>query len=268
MLLAGSESARAESAAQVRTGNLVSNQCQVVAGAMIRGPTLRRELALVFTAHEFGEGGEVILDALQRARVKASFFLTGTFLRNAEFAPFVGRMVQDGHYAGPHSDAHLLYLSWETPPRRLVTQAGFSADLEANLRELKAGGIDRRTALYFLPPYEHADATIAAWTREAGLRLVNYTPGTLTHGDYTGEADANFFSSERIWRSIVEREKTDPHGLNGWILLMHLGAGPRRADKFHARLPELLAWLDQRGYKPVRIDALLDACGPSPSSPR
>jgi hypothetical protein len=39
---------------------------------------------------------------------------------------------------------------------------------------------------------------------------------------------------------------------------MHIGAGPGRRDKFFHKLPALLNWLKLKGYKPVRIDELLN----------
>src|SRR5205823_4524337 len=50
-------------------------------GAVVRGPRHQRRLALVFTADRFAEGAESILDSLRARRVRASFFLTGRFLR-------------------------------------------------------------------------------------------------------------------------------------------------------------------------------------------
>src|SRR5207244_1636172 len=93
---------------------------------------------------------------------------------------------------------------------------------------------------YFLPAYEHYNRQIVDWTREENLTLINFTPGTRANADYTGEADANFVSSQAIFESIVRREREDPHGLNGFLLLLHLGSGPGRTDKFHARFGELL----------------------------
>jgi hypothetical protein len=90
-----------------------------------------------------------------------------------------------------------------------------------------------------------------------GLKVVNYTPGTRSNADYTSEADTNFVSSRTIFDSIVEREKSDPHGLNGFILLLHIGAGPGRADKFHARFGDLLDYLGNRNYELLRVDELL-----------
>jgi hypothetical protein len=45
--------------------------------------------------------------------------------------------------------------------------------------------------------------------------------------------------------------------LNGFLLLLHLGSGPGRADKFHARFGELLDYLTGKGYQMVRVDELL-----------
>ena len=226
-------------------------------GAIIRGATDARRLALVFTGHEFAEGGPHILELLAVRRAKASFFLTGDFLANPDFAPLVERMVREGHYVGAHSDKHLLYCTWDAARRTRVSRAAFRADLEANYAKLSRFGVSRAAAPCFLPPYEHFNAEIAGWTRELGLTLVNYTPGTRSAADYTLERDTNFVSSQAIVDSIVRREREDPHGLNGFLLLLHLGAGPGRTDKLQARLRELLDWLGAGGYELVRVDALL-----------
>ena len=93
--------------------------------------------------------------------------------------------------------------------------------------------------------------------------MVNFTPGTRANADYTGEADKNFVSSQAIFDSIVKREHEDPHGLNGFILLLHLGSGPGRADKFHTRFGELLDCLSKQGYQFVRVDELLELKRPA-----
>ncbi len=49
-----------------------------------------------------------------------------------------------------------------------------------------------------------------------------------------------------------------PHGLNGFLLLLHIGAGPKRTDKFHTRFGELLDDLAGKGYQFVRVDELLE----------
>jgi peptidoglycan/xylan/chitin deacetylase (PgdA/CDA1 family) len=232
---------------------------QMREGGIIRGPTASRRLAIVFTGHNYAEGGEVILKELARHKAKASFFFTGDFLTNADFEPLVRRIVREGHYLGPHSDKHLLYCPWEGPKTTLITHAEFQADLESNLRKIERLGVKRARIRYFLPPYEHYNQQIVDWARAMSLALVNLTPGTRSSADYTGEADRNFVSSQAIYDSIIRKEQQDPNGLNGFILLLHIGSGPGRADKFHARFGELLDNLAGKGYQFVRVDELLGA---------
>jgi peptidoglycan/xylan/chitin deacetylase (PgdA/CDA1 family) len=236
---------------------------QRVEGGIVRGRRDARRLALAFTGHEFAEGGEAILDALAARHARASFFLTGVFLRNEAFAPLVRRMVRDGHYVGPHSDAHLLYCPWTGPKVSLVTRAQFDADLDTNLRALAAFGIAPArdtagaSAGFWIPPYEWHNPEQAEWSRARGLTLLNFTPGTRSNADYTEESSDRFVSSDAILRSILDYEQRDSDGLNGFILLLHLGAGPGRQDKMHAKLGALLDALTARGYEFARVDDLL-----------
>ena len=227
-------------------------------GGIIRAPVGGKRIALEFTGHEFAEGDSVILDELRRHTARASFFVTGDFLRRPEFAALVKRIVADGHYLGPHSDKHLLYCSWEAGSKTLVTREAFRRDLDDNLHEIERFGVARASARYWVPAYEWYNPEIARWSAEMGLRLVNFTPGTRSNADYTGEADRNFVGSQAILDSILARERTEPNGLDGFLLLLHIGAGPGRADKMHARLGALLDALASRGYRFVRVDELLE----------
>ncbi len=232
-------------------------------GGIVRGPAAAKRMALLFTGHEFAEGGNTILGELARRSAKGSFFLTGDFLRRPNFAPLVKRIVAGGHYLSPHSDRHLLYCGWESSRPTLVSRDTFRRDLEDNLREVERFGVRRADVRYWVPAYEWYNAEIAGWSEELGLRVVTFTPGTRANADYTGESDRNFVPSQTIVDSILARERSDPHGLNGFLLLMHIGAGPGRRDKMHALLGELLDRLAERGYEFVRIDTLLGGSPPS-----
>mgnify|MGYP001346132005 FL=1 len=119
-------------------------------------------------------------------------------------------------------------------------------------------GIDIKKANIFLPPYEWYNDSIAAWSKELQIQLINYTPGTVSHADYTLDSDKNYRSSEKILSSILQYEQTKPAGLNGFILLMHVGAGPGRTDKFYRKLPELVRYLKAKGYQFQRVDNLVE----------
>ena len=222
-------------------------------GAVVRGPMNRKEIALTFTADTFGDGGPVILETLKNRNIKAAFFLTGNFLRSDKFKPLVDSIIKDGHYLGPHSDAHLLYCSWEEREKTLVSREEFISDLEKNYAALKEFGVDKKEASYFMPPFEWYNEEIANWAKEAGLVLVNPTPGIMTAADYTTPEMKNYLSSEDILNQVLEYEKNQPSGLNGFILLIHLGTAPERADKFYDLLNKLLDELEKRGYSFVKL---------------
>jgi peptidoglycan/xylan/chitin deacetylase (PgdA/CDA1 family) len=139
----------------------------------------------------------------------------------------------------------------------LVTKTEFTNDLLKNYKQLEAFDIKKEAARYFLPPYEWYNDSISAWTKELGLQLINYTPGTLSHADYTNITDKNYCSSETIYKSIINYEQSEPAGLNGFVLLMHIGAGPDRTDKFYSRLPGLIKYLKQKSYQFQTVDELL-----------
>jgi peptidoglycan/xylan/chitin deacetylase (PgdA/CDA1 family) len=244
------------------------SQCQDLYGAIIRGDTARKNISLVFTGDEYADGGEHILAVLQRHQIPGSFFLTGRFYRNPQFAPLIRKLISEGHYLGAHSDQHLLYCDWEQRDALLVSREQFTEDVEMNYRAMRAFGIARAEAPYFLPPYEWYNDTISAWTSSMDLQLVNYTAGTLSHADYTLPDSPGYRSSETIYHSILAHESGQAHGLNGFILLSHVGTAPERTDKFYLLLEDLIVELEGLGYQFCRIDALLretsaptDSCG-------
>ena len=68
---------------------------------------------------------------------------------------------------------------------------------------------------------------------------------------------SKYVSSDSIYRGILNYEKSHTQGLNGFILLMHIGTHPERTDKFYYYLDNLLTYLNDRGYNFKRIDGLL-----------
>jgi len=212
---------------------------------------------LVFTGHEFAEGGNFIANTLQQQNIKASFFFTGKFYENPDFKRTISLLIRNENYLGPHSFQHLLYCDWNKRDSLFVTREDFFNDLLSNLDIMHSKGINAFKIKYFLPPYEWYNDSISAWTKDLGLQLINYTPGTLSHADYTTSKDKNYRSSETIYNSIINYERIKPAGLNGFILLMHIGAGPDRTDKFYTRLPEIINYLKQKGYQFQTVDQLL-----------
>lgn len=225
-------------------------------GGVIRGDVNAKRLALIFTGDEFADSAVPILDELKQRKLQAGFFITGNFARNESLRPVIERMVAEGHYVGPHSDRHPLYCDWDDRSKSLITRELFHSDLQKNMDALQAAGAATgRHSTLFVPPYEWYNAKHVDWAEELGVKLINFTPGSGSNRDYAREGDPRFCSSQKILEDILAYEQKDLHGLNGFLLLLHLGSG--RKDPFHSRLGELLDALRGRAYEVVRVDQLL-----------
>lgn len=229
-------------------------------GGIIRGDTTLKKIALVSTGDEFADGGNFFAKVLKDEGIHGSFFFTGNFYRNKKFKGIIKKLKAGGNYLGSHSDKHLLYCGWSKRDSLLVTHKAFTTDLLSSYKELKRWGISKKQAHYFLPPYEWYNDSIAQWTQEEKLQLVNFSPGTRSNADYTyPEMGKKYLSADTLMNSIIKYELNSTYGLNGFILLIHLGTDMRRAenDKLYYRLPQLIKELKGRGYQFVRIDELL-----------
>lgn len=223
----------------------------------MRGDTIQNKLALIFSGDSFADGGDHIQTTLKHHNINASFFFTGNFYRNPDFEELIRRLKTDGHYLGAHSDRHLLYNSWDNRDSLLVTYSEFEDDVTNNYKEMERFGIQKKDAYYYLPPYEWYNSTISEWTDSLGLQLINMTHGTLSHADYTTPDMPNYRSSDEICTNILDYESSNPSGLNGFILLIHIGTDPKRTDKFYMRLDELINELKSKKYHFLRVDELL-----------
>jgi peptidoglycan/xylan/chitin deacetylase (PgdA/CDA1 family) len=222
-------------------------------GALVRMNPDEKKVYLIFSAHEYAEGGRIITASLKKNQAKASFFFTGAFYKNAENQSIIKQLIADGHYLGAHSDGHLLYADWTKRDSSLVSHQQFSGDLKVNYQTMATLGITPEKASVFLPPYEWYNAESVDWSRQAGLKVINFTPGIRSNADYTTPDMPGYRSSETIMKDIKTFEKKDPNGLNGCIMLIHFGTAPERTDKFYNRLDDLLKYLRQRGYKTERF---------------
>jgi len=225
-------------------------------GAVIRGDVHTKKLALIFTGGDFGESTAPILDTLKERKIKAGLFVTGNFIRDSKLRPLLERATKEGHYVGPHSDSHPLYASWDERDKTLVTEDFFKKDIKKNIAALGAiGALTREKRVYFIPPYEYYNGDQVKWAEKLDLVLFNLSPGCGSSRDYIKEGAPHFVTTQKLYDDILAYEKKDPHGLNGYLLLLHLGSG--RKDPFHPMLGPLCDELSKRGYEFERVDQLL-----------
>jgi peptidoglycan/xylan/chitin deacetylase (PgdA/CDA1 family) len=223
------------------------------AGGIVQGDTSKKELTLVFTGHEFADGGAIIRNVLKKHNIKAAFFLTGDFYR--KYPSLAKQLQQDGNYLGPHSDKHLMYAEYPKRDSTLVTQEQFSEDLKNNYMAMEKAGVRLSTPYYFLPAFEYYNEDISGWAQQMGVTLVNYTPGSGSNADYTTPDMPSYRSSEQIMNNILNFEQK--HNLNGFLLLTHIGTAPTRTDKFYNKLDKLIGTLKQKGYRFIPVTELI-----------
>ena len=223
-------------------------------GGIVRGDSTLRQVCLIFSADSMYDGAPTIIKSLRQAGVKGAFFLTGHFY---ELHPdIVHQLVAEGHYVGSHSYGHLLYADWDKRDSTLVTKQEFQADMLHCYQLMAQQGITKDQAPWFMPPYEWYNATISSWARQMGLQVVDFTPGTRSNSDYTiPSMGRGYRSSKQVWQGIMQWEQL--HGLNGHLLLIHLGVHPDRHDKFYRRLPALIKELRKRGYTFVSLPEMM-----------
>jgi len=219
-------------------------------GGLVRLDPSERKVMLVFTADSWNDGTDDVLRTLKRRHVRAAFFLTGRFFER--YPDDVRRLRRAHHYVGSHGYAHLLYSDWARPDSMLVTRQQFCEDMALSYELMAKADIDTTRARWFMPAYEHYNDTVSRWASEIGLHLINYTPGSSSNADYTIPSMKSYRSSDSIYRRILEVEEKE--GLNGHILLFHLGTHPERTDKFYTRhLDLLIRELRRRGYRFRRL---------------
>lgn len=232
---------------------------QYAENVVIRGDSTKKNIALVFTGDEFGDGLQTIAATLQKEKVKGSFFFTGRFYRNPSFRKSIGQLYAQKNLMGSHSDMHLLYNDWTDRNKTLVTKDSLLRDLAAGKQAIRAAGIAAKDMTpFFIPPYEWWNKETAGWLQEAGMRTFSFTPGTTSNADYTyPELGKSYRTSEEIMTNIKRFNETRKGGLNGVVLLVHAGTDPRRTDKLYDRLGELIGYLKKQGYAFKRVDEML-----------
>lgn len=212
----------------------------------------KKQISLIFAGSEFSDGARTILNTLKSLKIKASFFFTGDFYRNKNNKQYIEEIQKEGYYLGANSDKNLLYCSFLKRDSLFVTKNEFLNDLKNNYLEMEKFGITKSKAPFFLPPSEWYNNTISQWCNEFGLQLISPTPKTMSNYDVsTPDMRDNYLSSTEIYNNIMELESSQ--GLNGNILVFHMGADNKRKDKFYTKLHLLLSTIAKSGYEFVDL---------------
>src|SRR6185503_18043392 len=202
-----------------------------------RGPKEARGVALTFDDGPSPEHTPKVLDLLDEAGVKATFFLIG---RKVEAHPELARsIVARGHAVGVHGHVHSRLFS-------LLSAEAVRLDIARAIDAIAAA--TGETPTLFRPPIGHTSPRIASALGSFDLTVVGWSARGLD-----GLAGAR---PERVAARIVPRLD------DGAIVLLHDAAEHDDFEPASVKaLPRILAAMQSRDLEGVRLDAWI-----SPSS--
>jgi peptidoglycan-N-acetylmuramic acid deacetylase len=216
---------------------------------LTRGPAGRREVFLTFDGGSTANVTAAILDILKHEGVHATLFLTGEYMQR--YPDLTRRIAAEGHVVGNHtfSHPHLTTYSFNARQATLsgVTQDFLKGQLQrtADLFQLITG---KPMSHLWRAPFGEFNSQILSWAQAAGYRHVYWTPHMDTLDWVASPSDPLFKTPQQILKGLLIRDTTDARGLDGGIILMHLGTERESGMEADRILPDLIQSLRARGY--------------------
>lgn len=215
-----------------------------------------REILLTFDGGSNANATQAILDTLKQRKVRATLFLTGEYMQR--YPDLVRRMAGEGHVIGNHTftHPHLTTISFNGRQSTLsgVTEEFLKSQLERtnDLFKLITG---RSMDPYWRAPFGEFNKQILAWASEAGYTHVHWTPHLDTLDWVSSPKDPLFRTPQQILAGILATE-AKRGGLEGGIVLMHLGSDRSDAMRADTILGQLIDDLSARSYRFATVDDL------------
>jgi peptidoglycan-N-acetylglucosamine deacetylase len=212
------------------TWGVLSPSLEMFAEVVWRGPEGARGVALTFDDGPHPTFTRSVLEELDRAGAKATFFVIGE--KGAREPELLKEMAARGHLVGVHGDRHDRALSFRSMRR-------VRSDLERAVEVITRATGERPR--FYRPPVGQTNPRIARAAKELGLTIVGWS----LRGRDGIRADP-----ERVAARVIPRLR------DGAIVLLHDAA--ERDDRKPAApeaLPRILAAMRERQIPAVRLDA-------------
>jgi peptidoglycan/xylan/chitin deacetylase (PgdA/CDA1 family)/spore germination protein YaaH/GT2 family glycosyltransferase len=222
-----------------------------------RSGKAEKEVALTFDDGPDPHWTAVVLDALRREGVPATFFVVGSQVQ--QYPGLVRRAFDEGHDIGNHSFTH--------PNLAHTSAARTRLELDATQRAIQAA-LDRSTTL-FRPPYgiDVQPRTAEEMLPIAAARARGYVTVAEGIDPRDWETGPNRRTAAQIADRVIADSLAGAHADTRWkgnIVLLHDAGGDRSATV--DAIPLLVRALKAKGYRFVTVSQLLgesrQACFP------
>ncbi|HBF35646.1 TPA: hypothetical protein DDW35_13875 [Candidatus Sumerlaeota bacterium] len=237
---------------EARSKNLGLELCRGVQG--------RKEIAITLDCgYPTKDNLNRMLDLLDKHQIKATFFLTGMFLKKLPDAP--ARIVARGHELGNHTMTHphspkLTVEKFRQELDGVETLSAASATSVTTYQK-QATAFPCSTKPFWRPPFGERSKENVRTAAELGFRSVYWTIDTLDWMTDKDAKDGKGATPDSIFQRLCERPFTkaapgsDP--LDGAIVLMHL-AGQATPEALERIIPHL----KEKGYTFVTLNKMLE----------
>ena len=223
-----------------------------------RGNPARKNIALTFDAGSDDNHTREILAILQEQQLKCTLFLTGKFMER--HPDLVKEIVSQGHEIGNHTYNHP-HLTTYSDDRQQQLRPGITREYVQE-QLLKTDSVfyaltGSKLKPYWRAPFGEYNEQILTWAAEAGYLHIHWTGSFDTRDWVTDETSDLYHTPEEIFEQVMKLETKNPAGLNGVIVLMHLGS-QRLENHIFEILPRLIKEVRAKGYTFSNISGLLN----------
>jgi peptidoglycan/xylan/chitin deacetylase (PgdA/CDA1 family) len=233
------------------------------------GAVVKPLVALTFDGGSWDNAAMEILDTLHSRNVKATMFLTGEFIR--KYPDLTRRLVTEGHEVGNHMMDHKHLTSYSVDQTQNLLSS-ISPQIVADQLRTAEKLFHKITQSDFAPiwraPYGEYNATLCKWALSCGYLHVGWRQGrtwrqNLDSNDWIpNEEEPGYKKPQEVLDKIINIAQTKPYGINGGIILMHLGTERLQKEaRVHTILGILIDTLQSQGYSFVKISDMAGESG-------
>jgi len=233
------------------------------------GSTDQKLVSITFDAGSMANAADEILDTLRSRNVRTTMFLTGEFIR--KYPELVSRIAEEGHELGNHTLTHPRLTTW-AQDRTHALLPGVNKEFISRQLSENENLLLKKTGLRFSPlwraPYGEFNRTICRWALQSGYLHIGWRQGrtwsqNLDSNDWIPDENTpGFKTPEQVLEKILALSETKPHGINGGIILMHLGTERvDRSKQVHRVLGVLIDRLRENGYRIVSVSEMVNNSG-------